>query len=481
MQQNGFPTMDNPSVNRDELLSRLPPLPNIDHTELLRKLIRESGRKVIVLDDDPTGTQTVHDIPVVTRWTVAHLAHELTDPAPASYVLTNSRSLPTAAAVALNREIAENLREARTRTGRDFALVSRSDSTLRGHFPEELDALTAGLEEQFDAWVICPFFEEGGRLTINDVHYVAEGERLVPAAHTPFAADQAFGYRHSNLRRWVVEKTAGRVPLERIESLSLGDLRSTDPTPVHNKLRSLTAGSACIVNAVVQADLDAAVVAILQAEAAGKRFLYRTAASFVAVRSGIKRRPLLTSSEMATQDGSGVLIVVGSYVPKTTAQLEHLLEHSDTIPLELDVCRVLDVSTCEATVADLARRASDHLAADAAVVIYTSRELVEADADESLAIGQTISRALVDAVRSISVRPRLLVAKGGITSSDVATKGCDVERAVVMGQALPGVPVWRCGPESRLPGLPLVIFPGNVGGIDALTVLIDTWCWREKR
>ena len=127
---------------------------------------------------------------------------------------------------------------------------------------------------------------------------------------------------------------------------------------------------------------------------------------------------------MTTQDGRGVLIVVGSYVPKTTAQLEHLLEHSDTIPLELDVCRVLDVSTCEATVADLARRASDHLAADAAVVIYTSRELVEADADESLAIGQTISRALVDAVRSISVRPRLLVAKGGITSSDVATKGC---------------------------------------------------------
>ena len=148
---------------------------------------------MIVLDDDPTGTQTVHNIPVVTRWTVEHLTRELTDPSPASYVLTNSRSLPTAEAVLLNREIAENLRQARARTGCDFTLVSRSDSTLRCHFPEELDALAAGLREQFDAWVICPFFEEGGRLTIHDVHYVAEGDRLVPAAQTPFAADQSLG------------------------------------------------------------------------------------------------------------------------------------------------------------------------------------------------------------------------------------------------------------------------------------------------
>jgi hypothetical protein len=65
MKQSGFPIMDNPTVNRDALLSRLPPSPKIDHTELLRKLIRESGRKVIVVDDDRTGTQTVHDIPVV--------------------------------------------------------------------------------------------------------------------------------------------------------------------------------------------------------------------------------------------------------------------------------------------------------------------------------------------------------------------------------------------------------------------------------
>jgi uncharacterized protein YgbK (DUF1537 family) len=467
--------MDDPIVDRDQLLGRLPPLSGIDRRELLRTLIGEADRKVIVLDDDPTGTQTVHDVPVVTRWSVAHLARELTDPAPASYVLTNSRSLPAAQAIALNREIAENLRAAREETGRDFTLVSRSDSTLRGHFPQELDALSAGLQEPFDAWVLCPFFQEGGRLTVDDVHYAADGDRLVPVGRTPFAQDPAFGYRNSNLRHWVVEKTGGRIPLDRIVSLSLDQLRCADPASIGDRLRSLTAGSVCVINAVVPSDLEAAVAALLEAEARGKRFLYRTAASFVAVRAGIRRRPLLTAAEMAAPGGHGVLVVVGSYVPKTTVQLEHLLQCGNTCPLELDVRRVLDAAQRDVAVADLAARVSQSLAAEAAVVVYTSRELVQADADASLTVGQTISEALVDVVRSITVRPRLLVAKGGITSSDLATKACGVERATVLGQVLPGVPVWRCGPESRLPGLPLVVFPGNVGEEDALTALLETW------
>jgi uncharacterized protein YgbK (DUF1537 family) len=56
-----------------------------------------------------------------------------------------------------------------------------------------------------------------------------------------------------------------------------------------------------------------------------------------------------------------------------------------------------------------------------------------------------------------------LIAKGGITSSDVATQALNVSRAVVMGQLLPGVPVWQLGAESRYPGLAYVVFPGNVG------------------
>jgi uncharacterized protein YgbK (DUF1537 family) len=466
--------MDEPLIGRDQLLDQIPPRPAISYTATLQNLIRRINRKVIVLDDDPTGTQTVHDIPVVTHWTVEHLARELADPAPVSYVLTNSRSLPSDAAVALNHEIARNLCLARQRTGRDFTLISRSDSTLRGHFPAELDALAAGLDDSFDAWVLCPFFEEGGRLTVDDVHYVAEADQLTPAARTPFADDLVFGYRNSNLRDWVVEKSLGRVPPERIESLSLADLRDRDLSTALQKLRKLTTGSLCIVNAVERFDLEAAMTAILRAEIEGKRFLYRTAASFVAVRAGIDRQPLLTADALVSETGHGVLIVVGSYVPKTTTQLHHLFQFGNVVPVELNAHSVLDPATQKAMVKDIAARVSDQLADESAVVVYTSRELVPTVVSQSLTVGQMISQALVDVVRSISVRPRILIAKGGITSSDIATKACGVQRALVMGQALPGIPVWQCGPESHFPELPLVVFPGNVGDVDALTTLVKT-------
>lgn len=465
--------MDQPPTDREALLRSLPPAGRGDLSGALQGLIRRVDRKVIVLDDDPTGTQTVHDIPVVTRWTVEHLARELLDRASASYVLTNSRSLSTTRAVALNRRIAENLREASLRTGRDFVVVSRSDSTLRGHFPDELEALVAGLGQAFHAWVLCPFFEEGGRLTIHDVHYVAEGDQLVPAADTPFARDPAFGYRNSNLRRWVVEKSGGRVPLDRLESLSIAELRSPDPRPLRQKLAALTSGSVCVVNAANRQDLEAAVFGLLEAEAQGRRFLYRTAASFVAVRSGIQPQPLLDPAELACREGSGLLAVVGSYVPKTTRQLEHLLSHGHARARELDVRRVLDDDARRPAVAELAEWASRQLAADRAAVLYTSRQVVRADPGQSLAIGRRISQALVDVVRALSARPRVLVAKGGITASDLATRACGVERSIVLGQLLPGLPVWRCGPESRFPGMPLVVFPGNVGGPDALTFILD--------
>jgi uncharacterized protein YgbK (DUF1537 family) len=75
---------------------------------------------------------------------------------------------------------------------------------------------------------------------------------------------------------------------------------------------------------------------------------------------------------------------------------------------------------------------------------------------------------LISIVRGLQVRPRFLIAKGGITSSDVATRGLGVRRALVRGQILPGVPVWRLGAEARFPGLDYVVFPGNVGGDTAL-------------
>jgi uncharacterized protein YgbK (DUF1537 family) len=107
------------------------------------------------------------------------------------------------------------------------------------------------------------------------------------------------------------------------------------------------------------------------------------------------------------------------------------------------------------------------------VAVYTSRKLVAGeDAESSLNVGNRVSEGLVELVGRIEMRPRYMVAKGGITASDIATQAFGVKRALVPGQILPGVPVWFLGDESRFPGLTYVVFPGNVGGADAVTRVV---------
>ena len=233
---------------------------------------RVGQRKLVVLDDDPTGTQTVADIPVLTEWSVDLLRAELESDAPAFYILTNSRSLPEAEAVALNKAIGRNLLQASQQTRRDFAVVSRSDSTLRGHFPAETDALANVLAQQFDGVLLIPYFLEGGRLTIDDVHYVQEGDQLIPAAETPFAQDATFGYHSSNLCAWVAEKTGGRISAESVVSISLTDIRQGGATRIAERLQQVTGGQVVVVNAVTMRDLELFTLGLLQAEAIGKRF-----------------------------------------------------------------------------------------------------------------------------------------------------------------------------------------------------------------
>lgn len=441
----------------------------------IRRRLRAARSGLVVLDDDPTGTQTVHDVPVLTEWSTDLLQAELERERPAFYVLTNSRSLPLAEARSLNAAIGHNLLAASRAAGRNVAVVSRSDSTLRGHFPGELEALADAMQNEADAWIIAPFFLEGGRYTIGDIHYVAEGDSLVPAGRTEFARDAAFGYRASNLCQWVEEKTHGRIRAADVASVSLDDVRRGGPQKIARDLARLPRGGVCVVNAVSYRDLEVFVLGLLDAEAAGRRFLYRTAASFVRVRAGIAPRPLLSAADLRVQGSAGVLFVVGSYVPRTTGQLEPLLHDANTAAVEV---RVPDLLTAERRSDEIKRvveQMNRHLGQGRDTVVYTSRQLTTAsDPEQSLSIGRQISSALVTVVHGLEVRPRYLLAKGGITSSDLATKALGVKRANVPGQILPGVPVWQLGSESRFPGLAYIVFPGNVGGPDALTKIART-------
>jgi uncharacterized protein YgbK (DUF1537 family) len=444
------------------------PLPDI------RTTLAQTGQKVVILDDDPTGAQTVQNVPVLTEWSVDILAQEFINDLSSFYVLTNSRSKPLLQARALNAAIGRNLVEAAQRAGRAFAVISRSDSTLRGHFPGELEALADALGGRFDAWIIVPFFLEGGRYTIHDVHYVAEGGWLTPVGETEFARDPSFGFAASNLRQWVEEKTGGRVPAKAVASISLQDLRQGGPQQVLERLCRLADSAVCIANAAGMRDLEVLNEALLHAERQGKRFIYRTAASFIRARLGQSAPALLRVEDFNAQGHNGGLIIVGSYVQRTTDQLTHLLAHAQVASIAVRVADLLDVSQRAIEIERVARAINERLTRSEDVVVYTSRELVTGrDGDENLSIIQRVSEALVAVLQRVTIRPRYLIAKGGNTSSDLATRVLNVKRCMVPGQALPGVPVWELGEESRFPGLKYVVFPGNVGGPAALSDLVS--------
>jgi len=143
------------------------------------------------------------------------------------------------------------------------------------------------------------------------------------------------------------------------------------------------------------------------------------------------------------------------------------------VSVEVHVQALLAETQYAAEVARVTHAIEHGLRHDRDVVLFTSRTLVTgSDAQSALAIGQRVSAGLVAVVRSLATRPRYLLAKGGITSSDIATQGLGVQRALVLGQILPGVPVWQLGPETRYPGLGYIVFPGNVGGPQALAEVV---------
>ncbi|KAM3703066.1 hypothetical protein ACB098_04G067500 [Castanea mollissima] len=470
-----------PVLKKEVVLKSLPSEWPLDPIDDIQRLNQNNSKILVVLDDDPTGTQTVHDIEVLTEWTIESLIAQFRKIPKCFFILTNSRSLSSEKASALIKDICRNLHTAATSVEDiDYTVVLRGDSTLRGHFPEEADAAVSVLGEM-DAWIICPFFLQGGRYTIDDVHYVADSDKLVPAGDTEFAKDAAFGYKASNLCEWVEEKTGGRIPASKVTSISIQLLRKGGPDAVFERLCNLPKGSTCIVNAAGERDMAVFAAGMIKAELKGKRFLCRTAASFVSTCIGIiPKAPILPKDLGINKEKNGGLIVVGSYVPKTTKQVEELRQQCGqilrSIEVSVDKLAMRSVEEREEEISRTAAMADCFLRACKDTLILTSRELITGKTpSESLEINFKVSSALVEIVRQITIKPRYILAKGGITSSDLATKALEAKCAKIVGQALAGVPLWQLGPESRHPGVPYIVFPGNVGDSKALAEVVKSW------
>jgi uncharacterized protein YgbK (DUF1537 family) len=429
------------------------------------------ARRLVVLDDDPTGTQTVADVPVLTGWSRDDLAWALEQGGPGFFVLTNTRSLSPDDAAARNRQVAEAALDAAEAQGLELAFASRSDSTLRGHFPLETDVLASVAAERgrpVDAVLLVPAYVDAGRVTVDGVHWVVDAGRWTPVGESEFAGDATFGFHSSRLADWVAEKSGRAVP---VTEVPLATVRAGD-----ERLAAAFAEGAVIVpDVVTDDDLRAVAVAELDVEREGRRILLRTGPSYVRARLGQAASPPLDDERLAAlvRPGSAGLVVVGSHVGRTTRQLERLREAVPATEVQLDVARVLEDPS--GVVADLRERV---LAAEDGdlVVLSTSRTRVAgADEGASLAIARRVSAAMSEVVGQVvrSRPPAFVVAKGGITSSDTATVALGIRRAWVRGTLLPGiVSLWEPvdGPAA---GLPYVVFAGNVGDDDALASVVE--------
>ncbi|MBF2028921.1 MAG: four-carbon acid sugar kinase family protein [Oscillatoriales cyanobacterium C42_A2020_001] len=428
--------------------------------------------KIIVLDDDPTGSQTVHSCLLLMQWDEETLRLGLQDDAPIFFVLTNTRALTPDKAAAVIREVCHNLKAAiALENVSDFLIVSRSDSTLRGHYPIETDVIAEELGP-FDAHFLTPAFFEGGRVTRDSVHYLKVNGVDTPVHETEFARDSVFGYSTGYLPDYVEEKTQGRIKSEQVERFLLAEIRQG----VRDRLLNLHDNQCGVVDAETQEDMNRFAQDVLAAASQGKRFLFRSAASLLTALANLPPQAI-APEDMAqyVRDGKPGAVIVGSHVQKTTEQLQNLLQQPGVVGVEVDVARLLDRSSDprSALLAEVSAKAADIHNSGKTPVVYTSRqELTFDDVQTRLDFGEAVSGLLMDILKHLPPDIGFLISKGGITSNDTLSTGLALRTARLLGQVLPGVSMVRTPADHpQFPDLPVVLFPGNVGDATGLATV----------
>lgn len=473
------------TISRDELLAPYPPAVPVNPQQVRELNANNQTPTLVVLDDDPTGTQSVADLPVLTGWTETDLDWALSTGKPAIYVMTNSRSLSPEDAQRVNREVVDATYAAlKQHPGTNVAFVSRSDSTLRGHYPLEPDTLADAVAnhtgQDVDGIVIIPAFSDAGRITVGGTHYAgSDNTGYTPVGQTEFAHDATFGYHSSNLAQWVEEKTGGTIRASQVININLTQLR-TDPDSVITALRRAQHRQPITCDIVTEDDLRLLSLALAQAEANGSRYIYRVGPPFVRARIGQDiKAPLNTAEINASRANSthttGGLIVIGSHVDLTTRQLNHLVTHVPCQQLTIEAEKVLADDQREHHLTQIVQAATAALA-HSNVVVQTSRTLITGeDGQSSLEISRRISAAVVEIVQRIIAQttPAFVIAKGGITSSDVASKGLQIRRATVIGPMLPGIVSLWSGQDGPAEGIPYIVFAGNVGDETSLSTVVN--------
>ncbi|KQS64270.1 four-carbon acid sugar kinase family protein [Modestobacter sp. Leaf380] len=408
--------------------------------------------KTVVLDDDPTGTQSATGVTVLLGSTGERLLAALraTD---SVYVQTNSRALDEEQAVALVRRVRADGEAAAAELGEPVRFVLRGDSTLRGHVFAESEVFLDG-----DAVLLfVPAFPDGGRTTRDGVHRVRVGDQDLPAHETEYAQDPVFPFGTGVLVDYVAEKSARHavaVPLDRVRAGGLAAV-----------LRDAPGGAVVLPDAVEAGDVDLIARAVEDATAAGRRVVVRCAAPLAAALAGVPSTGLLATP--VVQAPGRVLLVCGSHTQGAGAQLSPIAAAWGD-PAVIDTIAAL----ADPVAAGLATAAAARQAFAGAPVVLLATDRSRSPEHNTLDHGERVMRALTTAVTDLLPEVDVVVAKGGITSAEVASTGIGATSALVLGQVLPGVSVWQLtAADGR--DLLYVVVPGNVGGPDTLTRVLD--------
>jgi uncharacterized protein YgbK (DUF1537 family) len=420
-------------------------------------VIRRGSSVVAVLDDDPTGTQLVSDMPVVLDWSPEVLRRLSAGP---FHVLTNSRAYSGPRAYALTYDAA---RAVRARFP-EAHIVLRGDSTLRAHVHEEYEAVADAVYGGFrPPLLLVPALPDAGRITLDGIHVLRRGFQHVPVSETEYARDGRFRYTSSRLLDWADERSGSALAANRGVEVPLWKLRATGAAAVRDALATcarVRVGAVCVPDVETMDDLALIAEGLEAARRSGLPVVTRAAPSFAALLGG--RR---ATEQVPAPHANSLLVICGSYVDRTTRQLRRLCQRRGAVPVDADVAALLG-SGRAVEIARLAREARRALVLHRLAIIATPRQrlAIADDHQSSLAL----ARALAEVVRPLAGDYDVVALKGGITSAVGLRDGLDGRSAIVEGPIASGVALWRLDNGRRC-----LVVPGNVGNDDLLADLVD--------
>jgi len=433
--------------------------------------------KIIIIDDDPTGSQTVNGCNLLLKWDYETLLQGLKGSSNLLFILANTRSLSEKDVKTRLKEICSSLKEIMNNAlfaQEEFVVITRGDSTLRGHnFIEPY--IINQLLGPFDATFYIPAFLEGNRTTVNGNHFVDN----IPINETIFSKDAIFSFNTSNVKELILEQSNHQLDFNHIENIFIKDFELSE-TNQSNKLyeyiEKLNNNKKVIVDIMNYSQLDE-FSRIVKSLLKKKKFLFRSAASFISSLSSVKQSKkdhgyfsLLRRKDNNDKALAG-LIVIGSYIELTTLQLNKVLEISLCKPIEINVLKLYTFFKLEDNLNQInsfkkliLNTIRQNLRQDFVPVLFTSREIVSPrDNNDLIEFQHFLSVFIAELVSAIKNEIGYLISKGGITTNTIISKGLGADSVYLEGQILPGISLVTFNLLKQKGKLPIVTFPGNIG------------------